>query len=46
MAHYRSRRRAATRSSSAFSPVVGFLLIASFGILFAGCTGMHGTFRR
>jgi peptidoglycan/xylan/chitin deacetylase (PgdA/CDA1 family) len=41
MAHYRSRR-SAVRRNQAFSPVVGFLLIASFGILFAGCTGPGG----
>jgi hypothetical protein len=40
MAHYRSRRRAASsRRAKPFSPVIGFLLVASFGILFAGCSG-------
>lgn len=39
MAHYRSRRRAVQRRKSALNPAVGFLLIAAFGILFAGCTG-------
>ena len=38
MAHYRSRRRAHRRYQS-LNPLVGFLLIASFGILFAGCSG-------
>lgn len=36
MAHYRSRRR--SRPVSSYRPLVGFLLIASFGILFAGCS--------
>jgi peptidoglycan/xylan/chitin deacetylase (PgdA/CDA1 family)/SH3-like domain-containing protein len=35
--HTRTRTRARSRSSFTFSPVVAFLLIASFGILFAGC---------
>ncbi len=38
MAHYRSRRRSSSRNAKAFSPVIGFLLIACFGILFAGCS--------
>jgi uncharacterized protein YgiM (DUF1202 family) len=39
MTHYRSRRRASVKRNNSFSPVVGFLLIAGFGILFAGCSG-------
>ena len=38
MAHYRSRRRTVSKRSKAFRPFVCFLLIASFGILFAGCS--------
>ncbi len=40
----RTRTRSRTRSRSgfsAFSPVVAFLLIASFGILFAGCSSVE-----
>jgi hypothetical protein len=40
MAPYRSTRRMSrTSSSQTMKPIVAFLLIASFGILFAGCSG-------
>ena len=37
MAHYRSTR--SSRPLTSVRPFVGFLLVASFGILFAGCGG-------
>ncbi len=36
---FRSRRASRAKRSSSMNPLLGFLLIASFGILFAGCGG-------
>lgn len=36
------RRRIRAQSRSPAGPIIGFLLIACFGILFAGCAGVRG----